>query len=326
MRRYLSLFVFLQLAFATAAGAEINFSPRQVEIINIVGSSYIDRDLHEDFWDEFPDEFVSDPERVAKFEADMPKFLFAMYEYNMSLWEAAEISLRRSEPTRTDRLRNAEENVVRLEPGDLTGQSNAFLKAAAEGSPFSLRHGAEVISHDLLEEMMFRSESSLERSQLLYIRKWSPTPRKRELKGIRASLISALPLNYNSSKSPEDEYTSTTDHEYSLASSNGLISITGIQNHHNDGGTLKLAYLAFKTIYNARTTRFSVPKHSKFKGLDSLEFEYTVDIDSTDVSKSLRIIYRPSDNYFILVQSISDEKFGVVQARRDFESSLEPGQ
>ncbi|BCP51910.1 hypothetical protein K32_05270 [Kaistia sp. 32K] len=324
--RYLSLFVFILLALTTAADAEISFSPRQAEIIPIVGSSYIDRALHKEFWDEFPTEFTSDPAKVAEFEAEMPKFIFAMDEYNRSLLEAAEISIRNSEPTRTERLRSAEENVVRLEPGDLTGQTNAFLKAAADGSPFEFSDGAKVISYDLIAQMISGSDSSLERSQLLYTQKWSPIPKTRELKGIRGSLASALPLNYKISKSPEDGYNSTSDHEYSLTSSDGLISITGIQNPNGDGGTLKLAYIAFKTIYNAKTMRFTFPKHSKFKGLDSVEFEYIVDVDSTAVSTSTRIIYRPSDQYFILVHSISDEKFDVVQARRTFESSLELGQ
>lgn len=326
MWRYLSFFAFLLLAVASAAGAEIRFSARQAEIIPIVGSSYIDQILHKEFWDEFPSDFTSDPEKVAAFEAEMPKFLVAMNEYNMSLWEAAEISLRRSEPTRTDRLRNAEENVVRLEPGDLTSQTNALLRAAADGSAYNFGNGTEVISREFLTEMVSRSEASFERSQLLYKHKYSPTPKLRNLKYINSRIVSSLPFDHGITYTETESGDPVRIDRYTLGDLKKFVQIDGVRNPHDDGGVLKLFFMALTAIYDAKTTEFTFPNLTKFEELDSVEFEYKTLIDSTKVNFSTRMVYRPSDGYFIIVQSGSEDNIDVIQARRDFESSLELGQ
>jgi hypothetical protein len=326
MRLYLSFVVLLKITLITAADAEIRFSPRQAEIIPIVGSFYIDKALHKEFWDEFPAEFTSDPAKVAEFEAEMPKFLFAMNEYNMSLWEAAELSLRTSEPTRTERLRTAEESIVRLEPGDLTGQTNALLKAAAEGSAYSFQHGPEAISYEYLSEMILRSEASFERSQLLYKHEYSPALKLRNLKEINSRIVSSLPFDHGTMYTETDSGDPVRIDRYALGGLKKFIQIDGLKNPHDDAGVLKLFYMALKSIYDAKTTEFTFPNRTKFKELDSVEFEHKTLIDSTKINFSTRIIYRPSDEYFIIVQSGSEDNIDVAQARHDFESSLELGQ
>lgn len=326
MWRYLSLFVLLQLTVASAAGTEIRFSARQAEIIPIVGSYYIDQAIHKEFWDEFPDDFTRDPAKVAEFEAEMPKFLLAMNEYNKSLMEAAEISLRNSEPTRTERLRRAEENVVRLEPGDLTGPTDAFLKTVADGSPFEFSDGAKVITSDHIEQMIFRFESAFERSQLLYVQEWSPIPKARELKRIQASLETGLPFNYTISDILDDDDRAIKSHTYSIEDSEKMVTITAFQNPYNDGGLFKLYYMALSSIYHAKTMDFTFPKETEFRELKSVEFQHTTDVGSTKILVSTRMIYRPSDRNFITVQVLSENNADVVRARYDLESSLELGQ
>lgn len=191
-------------AISVAPAQEPRMTPRQKEIMRVVGSAdgYITEELHQEFWSSMPfngqesDEFKALLEELAK------RVFGPSQEFAYETWKSAQLSLRAGRVIRSEGLDPAIKASFavssipsyRRQIEQAAENTDRILNAAADGTPFDGPEGPIFINEDMIAASLAGIEGGIDRLRLLLNPTWEPSLRYYKHPEAHVSVLAAWPF------------------------------------------------------------------------------------------------------------------------------------
>ncbi|AXK44035.1 hypothetical protein [Erythrobacter aureus] len=297
---------------------------RQQEIMLIARNAdgYITEDLHREFWDSIPFKDRQLVEFKALLADLVDRVIGPSAELGYETWHSADLSLRAGRVVRSENLDAAIEASLsasdipsyREKAQESVASVDRILTAAAEGTPLQTAYGPMFINEDIIATTLAGIKGGTRRTELLFNPVWDPSPRLYKYPNAHVSILAPWALTPVSNTITLENGMVSDFHRLEQTVSDKQWAHVGFgdYSHGIQTGKVDLSDPSTAVLKNVRAglkgvgaTAISIPSAHKWRGYVSAEVSGSVDYEAEKAYVSLRSVYLPEHEGFLVFTTVS---------------------